>query len=177
MKTVKEIGKILTKNTSTRGKKVVFFIASFIATGCFVGKIKYAPGTFGSLLAIIFCPYYVLLPQVWQIIILCSLLALGTISTHIYLIKINDPTKDPKEVVIDEIIAIFLMTWMCQIAVPASEMKWQHFLSIFVLFRFFDVLKPYPICWVDKHIHGAKGIILDDILASIAGWLCFCVSA
>ena len=176
MQTVREISKVLINNSSTRGKKAIFFVASFIATGCFIGKTKYAPGTFGSLLAIVFCPYYVLLPQVWQIIILCSLLTLGTVSTHIYLIKINDKTKDPKEVVIDEIIAVFLMSWMCQIVVPAAKMNWYHFLSIFILFRFFDVLKPYPICWIDKNIHGAKGIILDDILAGIAGWLCFCAS-
>ena len=94
---------------------------------------------------------------------------------YIYLIKINDKNKDPKEVVIDEIIAVIFTSWLCQISVPANSMNWEHFLSIFVLFRFFDVLKPYPISWVDKNIHGANGIIFDDVLASIASLLVFIV--
>lgn len=175
MKTVEMISTFLVRRNSFKGRKIIFFLASFIATGCFVGKIKYAPGTFGSLLAIVFCPYFVLLPIIWQITILGLLLTIGCLSTHVYLIKINDKNKDPKEVVIDEIIAVIFTSWICQISVPANSMNWEHFLSIFVLFRFFDVLKPYPISWVDKNIHGAKGIILDDVLAGIASWLVFVV--
>ena len=57
MKTVETISVFLTKKSSFKGRKIMFFLASFVATGCFIGKIKYAPGTFGSLFAIIFCPY------------------------------------------------------------------------------------------------------------------------
>ena len=175
MKTVKIVSTFLVEKSSSKKRKIIFFFASFIATGCFVGKIKYAPGTFGSLLAIVFCPYFVLLPIIWQITILGLLLTIGCLSTHVYLIKINDKNKDPKEVVIDEIMAVVFTSWLCQISVPANSMNWEHFLSIFVLFRFFDVLKPYPISWVDKNIHGAKGIILDDVLDGIARWLVFVV--
>ena len=175
MQTLRLIDKFLQKN-KTKGGNIVFLVASFIATGCFVGKLKYAPGTFGSLLAIIFCPYFTSISCMLQIFILVFLFATAFISTHIYLIKINDFNKDPKEVVIDEIVAVLLLTWLCQLVVPANLMNWGHFLSIFILFRFFDVVKPYPISFVDKNVHGAKGIILDDVMACIASWLVFAVA-
>ena len=176
MQTIKEVSKFIINNSSNKGKKIIFFLATLLATGCFIGKTKYAPGTFGSLLAIVFCPYFVLLSPTYQVIILCSLIAFGTLATHLYLIKIGDKKADPKEVVIDEIVAIFLMSWLAQLTIPATNMNFRHFLSIFVLFRFFDILKPYPISHIDKNIRGAFGIMLDDILASIAGWLVFVVA-
>ncbi len=175
MQTIEIINNFLFEKSSTRTRRVVFFIASFIATGCGIGKIKYAPGTFGSLFAIIFCPYFVLLSQVLQILILSTLLIFGFLSINIFLIKTNRQNEDPKEVVIDEVIAVFLTSWLCQISIPAVSMHWFHFLAIFILFRFFDILKPYPISWVDKNIHGAKGIILDDLMAAFASFLVFLV--
>ena len=103
------------------------------------------------------------------------LLVCGTLATHLYLIKLGDKNSDPKEVVIDEIFAVFLATFLCQFVVQNQSLNWQHFLSIFVLFRTFDIIKPYPISWVDKNIHGAKGIMLDDILAGFASCLVFIV--
>ena len=176
MQTIKYISNTFIKQSDSKIKKIIFFLATFISTGCFVGKTKYAPGTFGSLLAILFCPVYVKMSISWQLTIFGLLLAAGTLATHLYLIKINDLKKDPKEVVIDEIVAIFLITLLAQIIVPANTLNWKHFLSIFVLFRVFDISKPYPICWIDKNIHGAKGIMLDDILAAIASWLIFVIA-
>ena len=164
------------KKSNSKMKKIIFFLATFVSTGCFVGKVKYAPGTFGSLLAILICPFYVKLSILWQLIFFGLLLVSGTLATHLYLIKIDDLKKDPKEVVIDEIVAIFLMSLIAQIIVPNNMLNWKHFLSIFVLFRIFDISKPYPICWIDKNLHGATGIMLDDILAGIAGWLVFIIA-
>ncbi|MFT4998879.1 MAG: phosphatidylglycerophosphatase A, partial [Flavobacteriales bacterium] len=48
-----------------------------------------------------------------------------------------------------------------------------HWLALaFVLFRFFDILKPWPISWLDKHMHGGFGIMIDDVAAGIFAWLC-----
>lgn len=173
MRTIQEISDTMIEKSSKTGKKLIFFIATFIATGCFIGKTKYAPGTFGSLLAIIFCPYFVSLSLTWQILILCLITTCGTLATHLYLIKIDDQLSDPAEVVIDEIVAVLLMSLLTQITLPANELTFQHFLSIFVLFRIFDISKPYPISYVDKNIKGVTGIMLDDIFAGIAGWVIF----
>ena len=174
MQTIEEVGKIVKQKANSKTKKVIFFLSSFIATGCFVGKIKYAPGTFGSLLAIFLCIPFVKLSIVYQCIILSFILFIGTFTTHMYLVKINDLKKDPKEVVVDEIFAVFLLTFLAQIITPNFE--WHHFLSIFVLFRTFDIIKPYPISYVDKNIHGSIGIMLDDILASIGSFLVYIIA-
>jgi phosphatidylglycerophosphatase A len=172
MRTINVIDKFILNKCSVRSRSIIFFIVSFFATGCFVGKIKYAPGTFGSLLAIIFCPYFILLSKTYQIIILISLIVLGFFCTHVFLQISNKQNQDPKEVVIDEIVAVFFASWLCQFS-NVTQMNWQHFLSIFALFRFFDILKPYPISWIDKNVLGAKGIILDDLAAAIASWIVF----
>ena len=171
MQTLNSISRIMKIKPLTKGKSVIFFIFTLISTGFFVGKIKYAPGTFGSLLAILLCIFFVKLSILYQCVILSLILILGTFATHLYLIKINDLKKDPKEVVIDEIFAVLMMTFLAQII--HSNFEWHHFVSIFVLFRFFDILKPYPISYIDKNIHGANGIMLDDILAGLAGFLVY----
>ena len=171
MQTLNSISRIMKIKPLTKGKSVIFAISTLISTGFFVGKIKYASGTFGSLLAILLCIFFVKLSILCQCVILSLILILGTFATHLYLIKINDLKKDPKEVVIDEIFAVFMMTFLAQII--HSNFEWHHFVSIFVLFRFFDILKPYPISYIDKNIHGANGIMMDDILAGFAGFLVY----
>jgi phosphatidylglycerophosphatase A len=82
---------------------------------------------------------------------------------------------DPPAIVWDEWAGLLLTLWL----VPFG---WWTLLVGFLLFRFFDMLKPWPISWLDKHIHGGTGIMLDDIAAAIpaliilrlmlwAGWL------
>ncbi len=173
MQTLKAIGKIATTRTARKSKKAVFFLSTFLATGAFIGRIKYASGTFGSLFAILLCVPFVKFALWLQIFLLGFLLVVGTLSTHLYLVKLGDKKKDPKEVVIDEIFAVFLITFLCQFITKTFD--WQHFLSIFALFRTFDIIKPYQISYVDKNIHGANGIMLDDILAGFASFLVYVV--
>lgn len=148
-------------------------LSSIISTGLFVGKIKYASGTFGSLLAIILCIPFCKLGMLSQFLIVIFMAIVGTTSTHFYLQSLGDMKKDPKEVVIDEILAIFMMVFFANLITKSVEYK--HLAVIFILFRFFDILKPYPICWIDKNIHGAKGIILDDVCAGFAGILFYAI--
>ena len=154
-------------------KSLVFSLSTILSTGFFIGKIKYASGTFGSLLAIILCIPFCKLGMLSQFLIVIFMAIVGTTSTHFYLQSLGDMKKDPKEVVIDEILAVFMMTFLANCIMQNIEYK--HLAVIFVLFRFFDILKPYPICWVDKNIHGAKGIMLDDILAGLAGILFYAI--
>lgn len=63
----------------------------------------------------------------------------------------------------------FVGFWITMTAVPLA---WQWVVLGFILFRLFDILKPWPIRWVDKHVHGGLGIMLDDVLAGILAAIC-----
>lgn len=179
-------------------------IAEAIATVFFVGKIPYAPGSFGSIIAfpvIIFGAYLTELSQVniqfiepiydyvevanklvtiflAEIIIFLIIFLLGIISTAAYL-KDTEKT-DPKEVVIDElagqILTILLSSFSLLFHYSAeslnnlsADIKYIILLVImpFLLFRFFDICKPWPINWCDRNIKGAFGVMFDDIVAAI----------
>ncbi|MEI7795355.1 MAG: phosphatidylglycerophosphatase A, partial [Methylococcaceae bacterium] len=128
-----------------------------------------APGTCGTLAAI---PVYLLFAQMpfWFYSVL-------TIIVSWVGIKICDDAAnllgehDFNGIVWDEIAGYLITMWF----VPFS---WQAAILGFVLFRFFDILKPFPIKWVDKHVHGGFGIMLDDVLAGLAagGLLLVCKS-
>jgi phosphatidylglycerophosphatase A len=106
------------------------------------------------------------------------LLMLGTYFTKIYLNYTN--SEDPKEVVIDEVVGqmltIVLVFFSALFANESHLVKYFSPLTIniillfilpFCLFRFFDILKPWPINWFDKNIKGSIGVMLDDLLAAI----------
>ncbi|MEY4463840.1 MAG: Phosphatidylglycerophosphatase [Pseudomonadota bacterium] len=174
--------------------------SEFFATFFYIGKIKYCPGTFGSIAAFpltYFLIYFIvnnkiIIPfsnltlgeaQLVSIFIisfsLCLiLLMLGTYFTKIYLNYTN--SEDPKEVVIDEVVGqmltIVLVFFSALFANESHLVKYFSPLTIniillfilpFCLFRFFDILKPWPINWFDKNIKGSIGVMLDDLLAAI----------
>jgi phosphatidylglycerophosphatase A len=129
-----------------------------IATGGFVGYVPKAPGTWGSLVAF---PIHFLLcmfsPMGYAIgLATCFLLAIVTAGSAE---KIID-SKDPGIIVIDEIIGMLIAL----IGAPANPLSW---IIAFVLFRFFDIAKPFPVNWPDKHLNGGLGIVLDDVFAGI----------
>jgi phosphatidylglycerophosphatase A len=68
----------------------------------------------------------------------------------------------------------FIGYWITMIAVPA--VTWQWILTGFLLFRFFDIVKPWPVKFADKRITGGFGIMLDDLLAGLYGFACIQVS-
>ena len=128
--------------------KSVVFIAKLVSTGLFIGKIKYAPGTFGSALGILFGYLLLHLPAPLQSLTLILSLTIGSLFVKIYLISTKQQKVDPKEVVFDEIFAVMLICFVAQFI--TKEIDFAKYLSIFALFRIFDILKPYPICVVDK---------------------------
>lgn len=134
----------------------------FIATGGGVGYLPKAPGTWGSLLALPLNLLLLRLPSqgYWLALTLILLLAVYSAGAAE---KILD-RKDPGAIVIDEIIGMLIAL----IAVPAQPVIW---LSAFLLFRFFDIAKPWPVSWADKHLNGGLGIVLDDMLAGAYAWL------
>ncbi|WP_318480811.1 phosphatidylglycerophosphatase A [Photobacterium leiognathi] len=138
-----------------------------LATGFGSGLAKYVPGTMGTLAAI---PFYLLLAQLpfgWY---LAAVLVAALIGVKICTITSGDmKVHDHGSIVWDE----FVGFWITMAIAPT--VSWQWVLTGFILFRFFDMVKPWPISWLDKHVKGGFGIMVDDILAGfmamIALWV------
>ena len=131
-----------------------------------IGRIKYAPGTLASLIA---CLLFLLMINIFDII---SILLITLIIFFYSFVAINNSfdefvSDDPQEIVIDEVVGQMLPL----LAIPIYETLYPlptiyYCATAFLLFRLFDVWKPYPISYVDSNIKGSLGIMLDDILAS-----------
>lgn len=137
------------------------FLAAALAT-LFVGKIPKAPGTFGSLLAVLI--WWAIMPLSFEIqqTLIVAAFFVGLLATFYYE-KLNHK-HDPKEVVVDELIGM----WICLLGAPKH---WLLFTLGFLLFRLFDIAKPFPIGWVDRRVPGALGTILDDVLAGFVAMI------
>ena len=132
-----------------------------------IGKIKYAPGTFASLIS---CFLFLFLINIFHI---AFLLLIMIIIFFYSFIAINNSfeefeTDDPQEIVIDEVIGQMLPL----IAIPIYETLYPlptiyYIVAAFLSFRLFDIWKPYPISYVDNNVKGSLGIMFDDILASL----------
>lgn len=161
------------------------FLNELIVTGLFVGKIKYAPGTFGSLLAfpitilMVLCGVYIIGSDygvfIAQIAAILLLFIVGIITSNYYIKRTG--RQDPKEIVIDEIVGqmlTILLTSPSLIFITEGGTASQNvaaifclFIMPFALFRLFDIKKPWPINWMDQNIHGGLGVMLDDIMAAL----------
>jgi phosphatidylglycerophosphatase A len=122
------------------------------------GLAKKAPGTFGTLAAI---PFFLLLQNLsWPVYLswLLVTFALGVLWCDRSSKAMG--VHDHGGIVWDE----FVGFWITMFMAPAG---WVWILIGFVLFRFFDILKPWPINWLDKKVHGGFGIMIDDALAGI----------
>lgn len=129
-----------------------------LATVFGVGEISKAPGTWGTLAAIPLAYVLISIGSFWQMGWTFVLILISVISAEAY--ERFHQTHDSSKIVIDEVVG-FLVTMMW---VPLT---WQAFLVGFILFRFFDILKPFPISWVDKKAKGGVGVVADDLLAGI----------
>ena len=136
-----------------------------------IGKIKKIPGTFASLVTTIFLFYLFQILNISPNIILFSLIFIFFISLYTVNIFIKDLTnKDPKEVVIDECIgqSIPLYLYETSHGVPKDfDVALIFYLIIFILFRFFDITKPFPANFFDKNFKNSFGVIMDDVVAGL----------
>jgi phosphatidylglycerophosphatase A len=175
-------------------------LLELIVTCFFVGKIKYAPGTFGSLLA--FPLSYIVVTSTLSsgvtldllgankyqndfltvmltlFVVIIILFIIGTICASMYVRELGQ--EDPKEVVIDEVVGQMIV-----ITCGSLSVAFVHYSGLglrigdtvadfiflfampFLLFRVFDILKPFPINLIDRKVKGGIGIMLDDVLAAI----------
>ena len=132
-----------------------------------IGRIKYAPGTFASFAT---CLLFLLSTSVLNIIILFFF----TLFIFLYsIVAINNvlesfDTQDPREIVVDEVVGQMLPL----LAIPIYENFYPtstiyYCIAAFLLFRLFDIWKPFPVSYADKSIKSGLGIMMDDILAGI----------
>ena len=134
-------------------------ISKYIVTLAGVGFIPYAPGTVGSLIAILFwCLSKMYLSDLFYYVSLAIILLVSFRLTQIYLIHIEK--DDPPEVVIDEFIGQSIPLLFI------FEINIYEILLAFAAFRFFDIFKIYPINTAEK-LEGSRGVIFDDIIAGI----------
>ena len=129
-----------------------------IATGLYSGYLPKAPGTWGSLVGLLlfFLLHTLSLPV--YLAVVAGLFVVGSFAAG-EAEKILD-NRDPGLVVIDEIVGILIT----MIAVPATPLA----MALgFILFRIFDILKPFPVNFFDQRFHGGLGIMLDDVMAGI----------
>lgn len=135
----------------------------FLAFGLGSGAAPYAPGTFGTLAAI---PIYLLLMLLpfWTYLGVVFLMAL----LGIWLCDVTSKdlgVHDHSGIVWDEFVG-YLITMVPVFGIAAAA-SWMWIVVGFFLFRFFDIVKPWPIRQVDRHVMGGWGIMLDDILAGV----------
>jgi phosphatidylglycerophosphatase A len=141
--------------TSLRASSPIAFIATWFGSGL----LPKAPGTWGTLAAL---PVALAIALIWSpaslYIAAVITFAFGTWAADKYAIACRRP--DPSEVVIDEVAAI----WLVLATVPLTGLDW---ILAFVAFRFFDIVKPWPVSLADRKLKGGLGIMLDDIIAAI----------
>jgi phosphatidylglycerophosphatase A len=136
----------------------------FLALGFGSGLAPKAPGTFGTLAALPLVVLLSLSTPFWLYIVLA---VLGSVVGIWICGKAASDmgVHDDSSIVWDEVIG--MMITMC--AVP---MSWQNIVVGFILFRLFDIAKPWPISYLDKNLHGGLGIMLDDVVAGLAALAC-----
>ncbi len=146
-------------------KKINFLFVTFFGIGTF----RYAPGTITSLITTIFLfsAFHILdLSNIVILIILVTIFVYAFLAVANY-IK-NESDKDPKEVVIDEVIGQSIPIFLYEVAHGANKESKEAFLFyiyIFILFRFFDIKKPFPVNFFDKKFKNSFGVIMDDVIA------------
>ena len=136
-----------------------------------IGKIKKIPGSFASLATtlLLFFLFHVL--KILPSIILTVVIIIFFISLYaVNLFIKNLDNKDPKEVVIDEFIGQSIPICLYEIAHEGTKEVSQvltFYFIMFVLFRIFDIVKPYPVSYYDKNFKNSFGVIMDDVCAGL----------
>ena len=147
-----------------------------------LGKVPKIPGTFGSLATVIilylfFHVFNLSSTLILIFLIVIFILSFSAIANHIK----NNENKDPKEVIIDEFIGQSVPIYLYEIShgTEKSPNEALIFYGVcFVLFRFFDIAKPFPVNFFDKNFKNSFGVIMDDVIAGIyvvLSLICFMV--
>ena len=136
-----------------------------------IGKIKKVPGSFASLATTLFLFFLFHVLNASPNFVLFSVIIIFFISLYAINIFIKDLTnKDPKEVVIDEFIGQSIPICLYEIAhnIPKeTDQILKFYFIMFILFRIFDITKPYPVSYYDRNFKNSFGVIMDDVCAGL----------
>ena len=140
-------------------------------TCCGIGSFRYAPGTITSLITTIFLfsLFHVIdlaNSTILLILLLVFIYSFYAVSEYIE----HSENKDPKEVVVDEFIGQSIPIYLYEISHGAAKETQEavlFYLYIFILFRYFDIKKPFPINYFDKNFKNSFGVMLDDVVAGL----------
>ena len=147
-----------------------------------LGKIQKIPGTFGSLATVILLYIFFHILDLSLILISVFLIVIFVFSFMAVALHIKDnANKDPKEIVIDEFIGQSIPIYMYEIS-HGTEKSFDEaiifYAVCFILFRFFDIVKPFPVNFFDKKFKNSFGVIMDDICAGfyvVLSLICFMI--
>ena len=136
-----------------------------------IGKLKKIPGSYASLATVIFLFFIFHILNFSPNIVLIGVTIIFFISLYAVNIFIKDlDNKDPKEVVIDEFIGQSIPICLYEIAHEVTKETSQvltFYFIMFILFRIFDIAKPYPVSYYDKNFKNSFGVIMDDVCAGL----------
>ena len=140
----------------------------FAAFGFGSGAAPVAPGTFGTLMGV---ALYLLLPAMTWTLYLLFLLVVTLVGIWLCDRTARDiGVHDHGGIVWDE----FVGYWITMFMAPEG---WLWIVAGFALFRLFDILKPWPISWLDRHVKGGFGVMVDDVLAGVMALICLQAAA
>lgn len=129
-----------------------------LATWFYVGTSPKAPGTLGTLAAMPLAYFLLFLPPELYMLFVLIFTAVSIWVCSLY--ELNIQKHDSQEIVLDEVVGYLIaLTWL-----PNTPLV---FIMAFLIFRFFDILKPFPIGWIDKNLKGGVGVVADDVVAGI----------
>ena len=134
-----------------------------------LGRIGFIPGTFGSLATVIFlfiCFHILNISS--NIILLILILAFAYSFIAIKNYTENNDNKDPGEIIIDEFIGQSIPIYLYEISHGTEKTFDQAivvYIACFILFRFFDIVKPFPVSYFDKNHKNSFGVVMDDVCA------------
>ena len=136
-----------------------------------IGKIKKVPGSFASLATTIFLFFLFHILNISLNIVLICVIIIFFISLYAINIFIKDlDNKDPKEIVIDEFIGQSIPICLYEIVHEGPKETDQvliFYFIMFILFRIFDIVKPYPVSYYDKNFKNSFGVVMDDVCAGL----------
>ena len=148
-------------------KKINFLFVTLFG----IGKLKKIPGSYASLLTTIFLFFLFHILDFSPNIVLIVIVIIFLISLYAVNIFIKDlDNKDPKEVVIDEFIGQSIPICLYEISHEGTKETSQiltFYFIMFILFRIFDIAKPYPVSYYDKNFKNSFGVIMDDVCAGL----------
>ena len=150
----------------------MFKTFNYLFVTCFgIGSFRFAPGTITSFITTIFLFSLFHVINLSNNIILITLLLIFMYSFYAVSEYIKDnENKDPKEVVIDEFIGQSIPIYLYEAAHGVTKNPQEaavFYLYIFILFRYFDIKKPFPVNYFDKKFKNSFGVIFDDVVAGL----------